>query len=98
MGNKAKGAPYISKNIESPNYIWTYVYFGYDNDKLKAYGALISPGKADEVILDPIQHKLVTKLFFTIGGDEYISSFNGRIGYVGIFLGPGAFRSSLDFG
>ncbi|CAD8145403.1 unnamed protein product [Paramecium pentaurelia] len=98
QGNKAKGTSYISKNVESPNLIWTYVYFGYDNDKLKAYGALIRPGKADEVILDPIQHKLVTKLYFTIGGDEQISSFNGKIGYVGIYLGPGAFRSSLDFG
>jgi protein transport protein SEC24 len=53
-GNKGKGAVYISKNAESPNYIWTYVYFGYDNDKMKAYGALIRPGKTDEILFDPI--------------------------------------------
>ena len=42
----------------------------YDNDKMKVYGALIRPGKSDEISFDPIQHKLITKFFFTLGGDD----------------------------
>ena len=59
---------------------------------MKAYGALIRPGKTDELLFDPIQHKLITKLYFTVGGDEQISPFNGKIGYVGVYMGPGAYR------
>lgn len=70
LNNNAKGTPYISKSVESGNFIWSYVYFGYDNDKMKAYGALIRPGRADEIVFDPIQHRLITKLHFTIGGDD----------------------------
>ena len=34
----------------------------------------------------------------TLGGDDIVSPFNGMIGYVGIYLGTGAYREGLDFG
>ena len=69
-GNKAKGNPYISKAVVEDKFIWTYVYFGYITDGTKAYGAVIRPGQADEIKFDGLQHKLVTILHFTIGGDK----------------------------
>ena len=33
----------------------------------------------------------------TLGGDDVISPFNGKIGYVGIYLGTGAYREGLNF-
>ena len=33
----------------------------------------------------------------TLGGDDVISPFNGMIGYVGIYLGTGAYREGLAF-
>lgn len=71
---------------------------GYRIDSTTVYGAIIRPGKADEVTFDRLQHKLVTSLHFTIGGDAQISSFNGKIAHVGVYIGPGAFRTGLDFG
>lgn len=74
------------------------MYFGYDNDGGRAYGALIKPGHVGEIQFEGIQHKLVNNLMVTLGGDEVISPFNGMIGYVGIYLGTGAYREGLDFG
>ncbi|CAD8140464.1 unnamed protein product [Paramecium pentaurelia] len=97
-GNRAKGQPYLSKTVESSEFLWTYVYFGYDNDGGRAYGALIKPGYVGEIQFEGIQHKLVNNLMVTLGGDDVISPFNGMIGYVGIYLGTGAYREGLDFG
>ncbi|CAD8143475.1 unnamed protein product [Paramecium octaurelia] len=96
-GNRAKGQPYLSKTVESVEFIWTYVYFGYDNDGGRAYGAVIKPGLVGEIKFEGIQHKLVNSLSVTLGGDDVISPFNGMIGYVGIYLGTGAYREGLEF-
>lgn len=36
-------------------------------------------------------------MYLTIGGDEYVTSFNGKVGLFGIFVGPEAYHQSLDF-
>ena len=41
---------------------------------------------------------MVSLLHLSIGGDEVVSSFNGKIGYVGVYIGPGSYRTGLDFG
>lgn len=46
---------------------------------------------------DGIYHKQVNHLSVTVGGDETISPFNGKIAFVGIYLGEGAYREGLDF-
>ena len=40
-GNRGKGSVNILKSVESVEYVWTYVYFGYKEGR--AYGALIKP-------------------------------------------------------
>jgi len=58
---------------------------------------MIRPGHSEEIIFDDIQHKLVTSLHFTLGGDDMISPFNGKIGFVGVYLGEGAYHKGLNF-
>jgi len=49
------------------------------------------------VKFDGVYHKQVNHLSVTVGGDETISPFNGKIAFVGIYLGEGAYREGLDF-
>ncbi|CAK81196.1 unnamed protein product (macronuclear) [Paramecium tetraurelia] len=94
-GNRGKGSVNILKSVESAEYIWTYVYFGYKEGR--AYGALIKPQVTGEVKFDGVYHKQANHLSVTVGGDETISPFNGKIAFVGIYLGEGAYREGLDF-
>ncbi|CAD8190751.1 unnamed protein product [Paramecium octaurelia] len=94
-GNRGRGSVNILKSVESAEYIWTYVYFGYKEGR--AYGALIKPQVTGEVKFEGVYHKQVNHLSVTVGGDDTVSPFNGKIAFVGIYLGEGAYREGLDF-
>ncbi|CAD8126727.1 unnamed protein product [Paramecium sonneborni] len=88
----------VTKQLKSNQLVWTYGQFSYDIGSLKAFGYVIYPGFAQSLEFNGIQHKQVTKLYLTIGGDEEISSFNGKIGYLKVNVGPKSYneRMTLD--
>ena len=98
LGHGGKGTSFVSRSIKSPNYIWTFLYLGYSHEINKFYAAVIQPGLAHQISLQRISHKLNNRLHFTIGYDEKVSSFNGRIAYCTLFVGPDSYREGLVFG
>jgi len=38
----------------------------------------------------------MNQLFFTLGGDEQVASFNGKLAYVGVYLGPQSFTKEKN--
>ncbi|CAD8183743.1 unnamed protein product [Paramecium pentaurelia] len=85
----------ITKQLKSNQFVWTYAQFSYDIGSLRAFGYLIYPGYAQSLEFNEVQHKQVTKLFLTIGADNEISSFNGKIAYIQLNVGPKSFNDKM---
>ena len=44
LGNGNHGNPLISQKVPSPNFVWSFVYYGFSTSLSEAYGVLLSPG------------------------------------------------------
>lgn len=45
-----------------------------------------------------IIHHLSPKLYLNVGAIANEAAFNGMLGYISLFLGPGSYRKGLKFG
>ena len=98
LGHGGKGTTFVSRSVRSPHFIWTFVYLGYSHEANKLYAAVIQPGLAHQVSLQRIAHKLNNRLRLTVGYDDGVASFNGRIAFCSLFVGPDSYREGLVFG
>ncbi|CAK87360.1 unnamed protein product (macronuclear) [Paramecium tetraurelia] len=99
VGNEGKGSDMIVKSVPYTTNVWTYVYFGFNQEEKKAQGIMIRVGANEEVVIEGLEHKNTNSLYFTLGGDQTVASFNGKVSQVGVYLGPESYAKSkkLDY-
>jgi hypothetical protein len=44
LGNGNHGNPLLSKVLPAPNFVWSFIYFGYSMSLSEGYGVLLAPG------------------------------------------------------
>lgn len=93
------GNPNLYKNIplQGRNTKWHYIYFGYSKITSQAYAYVKWIESEDELNYENVNHYYIQKLYIYIGKDIFYPGFNGKLNYVVVNFGLGAFRNKKKF-
>ncbi|CAD8058815.1 unnamed protein product [Paramecium sonneborni] len=88
---------YKNINLNDRNIRWHYIYFGYSKIKSQANVYVKWQDDEDKLLYENVNHYYVNKLYAYIGKDKFYSGLNGKMAYVVVNFGFGAYRNQKQF-
>ena len=76
---------------------WHYIYFGYSKPQNRAYAYVKWASGENSLNFPNTNHYYISKFYMWVPKERFYAAFSGKIGYLNLNFGDGAFRDTNKY-